>query len=381
MRPAMVAHLGRALAVGLPIVTTITLRGNGSVAHWLVTAGLVGGVWLACLNIGFASGRTTLSPLGPRVAATRGVLLELIVTTALVVWLADPTLGVGTSLALAGPILALAAAWETIVTSYVAPETRLLLVGQRESCSDLIRELTGGVRARFRLLGVVDDVGEEPDARDLVLGPPAELAKIVAATRPDLVVLAPGRERSESLADLLDGPASSFRVLGLAQFYEHAFGRVPLSHLTTAWFMGVFHLYQRPYTRFAKRTMDVVTALLLLLLTAPLFPLLALLVRLTPGPVIYSQVRVGENGREFTIYKFRTMRPNTEAPTEAVWATRDDPRATGPGRLMRRMRLDELPQIWNVLKGTCRSWALVRSGLSSSTSSSSPFPSGRADCS
>jgi lipopolysaccharide/colanic/teichoic acid biosynthesis glycosyltransferase len=97
--------------------------------------------------------------------------------------------------------------------------------------------------------------------------------------------------------------------------------------------------------------MDVVSALLLLLLTAPLFPLLALLVRLTPGPVIYSQVRVGENGREFTIYKFRTMRPNTEAPTEAVWATRDDPRATGPGRLMRRMRLDELPQIWNVLKG------------------------------
>jgi lipopolysaccharide/colanic/teichoic acid biosynthesis glycosyltransferase len=88
-----------------------------------------------------------------------------------------------------------------------------------------------------------------------------------------------------------------------------------------------------------------------LLLTAPLLPIIALLVKWTPGPLIYKQIRVGEGGRRFTMLKFRSMPVTAERPGEAVFAQDSDPRASAPGRFMRRTHLDELPQLWNVLKG------------------------------
>jgi lipopolysaccharide/colanic/teichoic acid biosynthesis glycosyltransferase len=115
--------------------------------------------------------------------------------------------------------------------------------------------------------------------------------------------------------------------------------------------MSVLHLYQRPYTRFAKRTFDIVVASIGLSLTDPLLPVLALLVKLSKGPLIYSQTRLGEAGRHFTIYKFRTMRDDAEDPGRALWAEERDPRITPVGRFMRRTRLDELPQLVNVLRG------------------------------
>jgi exopolysaccharide biosynthesis polyprenyl glycosylphosphotransferase len=150
---------------------------------------------------------------------------------------------------------------------------------------------------------------------------------------------------------LVEAASSGFRVLELPQFYEYAFGRVPLRDLPEAWFMSVMHAYQRPYSRLAKRSVDLVGGALLLLLFAPLLPLLALMVRLTPGPVILRQTRLGEHGRPFTIYKFRTMRADAEKFGHAVWAVENDPRITLAGRVMRRLRLDELPQIWNVVRG------------------------------
>src|SRR5262249_30257271 len=100
-----------------------------------------------------------------------------------------------------------------------------------------------------------------------------------------------------------------------------------------------------------KRAFDLVLASVALALTAPLFPLLAFVVRRTPGPVIFKQVRMGEGGKLFTIYKLRTMRTDAEAEGKAVWASEHDPRITRAGRIMRKTRLDELPQLWNVIRG------------------------------
>src|SRR5262249_17381322 len=86
-------------------------------------------------------------------------------------------------------------------------------------------------------------------------------------------------------------------------------------------------------------------------LVAPILPILALLVRHTPGPVIYRQLRMGEGGEIFTMYKFRTMRQDAEAVGEAIWASEEDPRITRIGRVMRKTRLQQLPQPWNVLRG------------------------------
>jgi lipopolysaccharide/colanic/teichoic acid biosynthesis glycosyltransferase len=115
--------------------------------------------------------------------------------------------------------------------------------------------------------------------------------------------------------------------------------------------MGILHLRQPLHARWSKRAFDVLTAAVGLLLVLPLLPLIALLVRTTPGPVIYRQTRLGEGGRPFTIYKFRTMVADAEATGRAQWCVDGDERVTPAGRLLRRAHLDEIPQLWNVLKG------------------------------
>ena len=101
-----------------------------------------------------------------------------------------------------------------------------------------------------------------------------------------------------------------------------------------------------------KRGVDVVVSSVLLVLLAPLMAAIALLVRLdSPGPVLFKQVRVGKDGRRFVMLKFRTMREGAEEETGPVWAVPNDPRCTRVGRWLRRLSLDELPQLWNVLKG------------------------------
>jgi exopolysaccharide biosynthesis polyprenyl glycosylphosphotransferase len=116
--------------------------------------------------------------------------------------------------------------------------------------------------------------------------------------------------------------------------------------------MGVLHLYQRPYSRIVKRTFDILAAGTALLLAAPLLLAVALIVRATSsGPILFRQLRLGEGGKLFQICKFRTMVENAEKDGVAVWAREDDPRVTTIGRALRRTRLDELPQLWNVLRG------------------------------
>jgi lipopolysaccharide/colanic/teichoic acid biosynthesis glycosyltransferase len=115
--------------------------------------------------------------------------------------------------------------------------------------------------------------------------------------------------------------------------------------------MSILHLHQRTYSRFTKRALDIVGACFGMLVAIPLVPFIVLLVRRTPGPVIYRQVRVGESGRLFTMFKFRTMEETAEAPGMPVYAEENDPRVTPSGRFLRRTHLDELPQLWNVLRG------------------------------
>lgn len=101
-----------------------------------------------------------------------------------------------------------------------------------------------------------------------------------------------------------------------------------------------------------KRILDIICTLLGMIFLAPIMAMVALLVKVTsPGPVIYSQIRVGENGKEFRIYKFRSMRQDAEKGTGAVWAQKNDSRLTPVGLFLRKSHLDELPQLFNVLRG------------------------------
>jgi exopolysaccharide biosynthesis polyprenyl glycosylphosphotransferase len=332
------------------VIPAVLLTGDGTPLHRAVVAVALSAIWFVGLNAGFAASRTTLAALGTRVAVVRGVLLGLVLTAAVGYWAPSFGVGAGMTFAIAGLVLLFVSGWEMLARR-VRPATGILLVGPGEACLDLMRELQRTNDDRFALLGVVDDDPRPSAFGALVLGTTSELPRILEQTRPDIVALVPGCNRPETFAQLLDSAASGFRVVELAQLYEHAFGRVPVRDLTRAWFMSVLHLYQRPYSELAKRTTDMVGAVLLLLLAAPLFPLLALAVRGSGRGILLTQRRVGEHGEIFTMYKFRTMRRDAERPGEAVWAAKDDPRITGAGKVMRRLRLDELPQIWNIFRG------------------------------
>jgi lipopolysaccharide/colanic/teichoic acid biosynthesis glycosyltransferase len=161
-----------------------------------------------------------------------------------------------------------------------------------------------------------------------------------------------GHDAAEVVRSILDAGLVHVRVITLHGFYEHVMGRVPLADLSPNWFMSVLHLYQRPYSRYTKRAFDFLSAVLGLICLAPLLAFGVVLVRLSgSGSILYRQVRLGERGRPFEILKFRTMVPGAEEPGAARWAEADDPRVTWAGRLLRRVHIDELPQLWNVLRG------------------------------
>jgi exopolysaccharide biosynthesis polyprenyl glycosylphosphotransferase len=250
-----------------------------------------------------------------------------------------------TILALAVSVFTLVTIWEMVAERVVA-KRRVLVVGGSTSAAEIADAIEFEGHTPFAVVGVVDD---EPDdtAR---LGSVAELSRIIDEQRPDLIVLSAAETSAKALDRLLAAPTDGFKVVGLAHFFEHAFGRVPLRDLPPSWFMSVLHLRRPTYTRFAKRTFDVICASIALILTAPLWPVIAILVRLTPGPIIYRQTRVGEGGRHFTMFKFRTMRSDAEIG-EAAYAAVGDPRVTRFGRVLRMTHLDELPQLWNVLRG------------------------------
>ena len=140
------------------------------------------------------------------------------------------------------------------------------------------------------------------------------------------------------------------RVTDQPTFVEKLLGEVPVSHVTAQWFMLADVQTGGSYVA-VKRLIDVAASLTGLLLTLPFWPLIALAIRLnSPGPAIFKQRRVGQNGRCFDIYKFRTMRIDAERDG-AQWAASNDPRVTSLGRFLRKSRVDEIPQLWNILCG------------------------------
>jgi len=141
------------------------------------------------------------------------------------------------------------------------------------------------------------------------------------------------------------------RVTNEAIFYEKATGQILVDEITPAWFLFADLKVHCDQHATLKRVVDLVTAGLGLVLSAPLWPLIGLAIKLGDrGPALYSQERVGQNGSVFRLYKFRTMRTDAENG-KSVWCSPNDPRVTAVGRFLRRSRLDELPQLYNILCG------------------------------
>jgi sugar transferase (PEP-CTERM system associated) len=138
----------------------------------------------------------------------------------------------------------------------------------------------------------------------------------------------------------------------LASVYEEYTGKIAVENLRPSWLIFSSGFRKSAWLAAAKRALDLLAASVGVVLAAPVMLLVAAAIRLSSdGTALYHQERVGRHGRLFTVHKFRSMRMDAEATTGAVWASTDDPRITPLGRFIRRSRLDELPQLWNVLKG------------------------------
>ena len=142
------------------------------------------------------------------------------------------------------------------------------------------------------------------------------------------------------------------RIFDRSSFFEHCLGRADLAFLTDSWFISGGGFVETRFQAAAKRALDVAASLFLLVLTFPLMLLVALAVSFdSPGPVLYRQQRVGRYGQVFTLLKFRSMRADAERGGTPVWAAKGDDRVTSIGRIIRATRIDELPQLFNVLRG------------------------------
>lgn len=167
-----------------------------------------------------------------------------------------------------------------------------------------------------------------------------------------LVVSLSERRGAFPLKDVLSCKFSGIEVVDAPTFYEELTGKLLIENITPSWFIFSNGFRMNTTINFYKRLFDMAGAVLGITLTLPFFPLIALLIKLdSRGPIFFKQVRVGEMEQGFMLYKFRTMRQDAEEATGAVWAQKNDPRITRLGSFMRKTRIDELPQLYNVLKG------------------------------
>jgi exopolysaccharide biosynthesis polyprenyl glycosylphosphotransferase len=327
----LVAGLGKAFLVWFSLFV-LYAQGHRLTTRDLLALTVAALVWIVVLRAMATSGEPVL---GPIVTTGVGTMLGLVPVAAL----NSSAIGLHRSvLALAALALAVfcsAVVWDWFVYRTAAGRRRVLLVGT-DGVETLSQELSGCRRPAFDVVGTVAGSGS------------AELDGVIEAQRPDVVVIADDVAYEAVLESLLTLRPNA-RVAGIASFFEYALGRIPVEQITPAWFTCLLHPRQRTYSRLVKRAFDLVVAGVALVIAAPLLAVLALLTK-TDGPAFYRQSRVGERGRTFTIYKLRTMACDAES-NGATFSLDGDPRVTGLGSFLRRTHLDELPQLWNVLKG------------------------------
>ena len=218
---------------------------------------------------------------------------------------------------------------------------------------DRAQRLLNGLRQRSELGvevvgwtgGIEGELNRETVARHLV-----GLAQEKGVHR--VIVAMPDRRGTLPVEELLNLRLEGVKVEEATSWLEKISGRIEVEQLYPSWLIFADGFRFSTFFRLVRRVLNFSVALIGLALTLPLLPLIALTIRLgSPGPVLYRQKRVGRGGVPFYCYKFRTMRQDAEADTGATWATDNDPRITGVGRFLRSSRLDEIPQLWCVLKG------------------------------
>jgi sugar transferase (PEP-CTERM system associated) len=226
---------------------------------------------------------------------------------------------------------------------------RVYVLGKGKRAEQLVKGLTARVELGFEVVGWTGKLQSEL-TREAVASHLLGVAQQKGVHR--VIVAMPDRRGTLPVEELLKLRLSGVKVEEATSWLEKISGRIEVEQLYASWLIFTDGFRFSTSFRLVRRLVNFSVALTGLILSLPLLPLIVLAVKLdSPGPVLYRQKRVGQGGTAFYCYKFRTMRLDAEADTGATWAGDDDPRITRVGRFLRSSRLDEIPQLWCVLKG------------------------------
>jgi sugar transferase (PEP-CTERM system associated) len=247
-------------------------------------------------------------------------------------------------------------AFNGVTGSLKLDEERVLFVGTGDTARKVARQILDQHDFAYRVVGFIDDdasrIGERI-VNPAVVGTPADIDRLVAEHHIDRIVVGLSDRRGKlPVEELLRAKMAGIRVEDATTTYERVTGKILIDDLRPSWLIFSDGFRVSRVTRLMKRTIDLTLSLLLAVMALPLMVMTTLLVLIEDGrPVLYRQERVGENGRTFVLSKFRSMRRDAEKGGTPMWAKDGDDRVTRVGRFIRKTRLDELPQLWNVIRG------------------------------
>jgi len=233
---------------------------------------------------------------------------------------------------------------------------KILIVGSGTFAVEIAREMLERPDAGYRIAGFV---GSDPELlgksliNPSVIGLTSELAEVVRREGIDRIVVAMGERRGQlPTNELLQlSLAGTVNIEEGASFYERVTGRVSLNMIRPSWLIFSSRGRQARIAGITRNIVHRIVALLGALSSLPIAIVTAILIKLdSRGPILYKQERVGKNGGTFMVMKFRSMRTDAEK-AGPVWATEDDDRTTRVGKIIRKLRIDEIPQFWNILRG------------------------------
>ncbi len=235
-------------------------------------------------------------------------------------------------------------------------QEKVLIIGETDISRKISADLQRGIHLGYRVLGCVTEERSrawQKTATPWVLGDISRLRTIVHETEPDLVVIALSERRGALPAqEILECKLRGIRVEDWPTFYEKVTGRILIQNLRPSWLIFADGFTRNHLAGTIKRFVDTMLAIVGLCVSLPLVVCIAILTKLdSEGPVIFRQERLGENGKAFSLCKFRTMVADAEKDSGPVWSQTIDPRVTRLGKILRRTGMDEIPQLFNVIKG------------------------------
>ena len=268
------------------------------------------------------------------------------------------SLGRGVALVAAPVILLLLLSWRlsaNAVNLLARGNERVLMIGTGDAGVSLVRHILVHPEYNMKVVGFLDEKGQDIGkslVNPCIIGATADVEKIVATQKIDRLVLALKERRGGTpVRELLNLKLAGIRVEDVHNCFERLSGRITLEHLSPSWLILSDGFKKSSVLLALKRIMDILASSFLLLLVSPLLPFIALAIYLETGaPIFFRQTRVGYKDREFELLKFRSMVQDAEK-NGPKWATAQDSRITRVGRILRKTRLDEIPQLFNVFRG------------------------------